>query len=134
MNILLDTRIALWSIAYSDKLPQKSLEILQDANNTFFVSIAPIWEVAIKHSLHPEEFSMSEVEYARFISIMGFNKLSIEVKHILALRTLGRAENAPKHNDPFDRIMIAQAKSENMIFLTHDKLLPFYEEDCICFV
>ena len=51
-----------------------------------------------------------------------------------ALETITRAANAPRHNDPFDRMLVAQAKAENMSFLTHDTLIPYYEEKCIIFV
>lgn len=47
------------------------------------------------------------------------------------LKTLVRQETAPKHNDPFDRMLLAQAKHERLKFITHDSMLPYYEEDCI---
>lgn len=47
------------------------------------------------------------------------------------LMTLICKENAPRHNDPFDRIMVVQARTENMKFVTHDSLIPWYMEDCI---
>lgn len=52
-------------------------------------------------------------------------------KHVSALETLKRPEDAPKHNDPFDRIMVAQAKAEGIMFLTHDTLIPYYDEPFI---
>ena len=131
MNILLDTHIALWSIADSKKLSEKCYDILQDENHDIYVSIASIWEVAIKNILHPDEFSMSEFEYVKFCEVMNFNILPVKIEHIFTLRSLTRPKEAPKHNDPFDRIMIAQAKYEKFNFLSHDSLLPFYNESCI---
>ena len=52
-------------------------------------------------------------------------------KHVSALETLKRPKDAPKHNDPFDRIMVAQAKAEGIMFLTHDSLIPYYDEPFI---
>ena len=52
-------------------------------------------------------------------------------KHVFALETIKREENAPLHHDPFDRMLIAQAKAENLSFVTHDSLLPYYGEKCI---
>ena len=52
-------------------------------------------------------------------------------KHVHALETITRAEGAPPQHDPFDRMLIAQAKAENMALITHDALLPFYQESCI---
>lgn len=45
-----------------------------------------------------------------------------------------RSEKAPIHNDPFDKIMIAQAKTDNLFFVTHDSLIKYYDEPCILFV
>ena len=134
MNILLDTHIALWAIADSKKLSEKFIDILKDNGNNYSVSIASIWEVAIKHALHPDEISMSEADNSLFCAVLNKSILPLKLEHIFMLRTLKRSEDAPKHNDPFDRLMIAHAKSEGMKFLTHDKLLPFYGEDCILFV
>ena len=134
MKLLVDTHIALWWITGSDKLSRKGLTFLDERENELLVSIASIWEVAIKHRLHPDRVSMSEVEYAKYCGATGFNVLPIKVRHIFALRALTRSEPAPKHQDPFDRIMIAQAKMERMFFLTHDALLPYYNEPCILFV
>jgi PIN domain nuclease of toxin-antitoxin system len=57
--------------------------------------------------------------------------LEIKEEHIFQLKTLKRDENVPKHNDPFDRIMIAQAKMENFKFITHDMLIEQYNEPCV---
>jgi PIN domain nuclease of toxin-antitoxin system len=61
----------------------------------------------------------------------GFYLLEIKEEHIFQLKTLKRDENAPKHNDPFDRIMLAQAKMENFKFITHDMLIEQYNEPCV---
>ena len=61
----------------------------------------------------------------------GYLVLPILNKHVSALETLKRSENAPRHNDPFDRIMVAQAKAEGFMFLTHDSLIPYYDEPFI---
>ena len=61
----------------------------------------------------------------------GYFVLPILNKHVSALETLKRLENAPRHNDPFDKIMIAQAKTEGLMFLTHDSLIPYYNEPFI---
>ena len=52
-------------------------------------------------------------------------------RHVFALETLKRPEDAPRHNDPFDRILVSQAKAENMVLLTHDSMIPYYGERCI---
>lgn len=52
-------------------------------------------------------------------------------QHVYELETLTREEGAPPHNDPFDRILISQAKADGMKFVTHDSLIPQYNEGCI---
>ena len=61
----------------------------------------------------------------------GFIPLPIECVHVLSVDGLKRGKNEPSHNDPFDRILIAQAKTESMSFITHDSLLAGYGEKCI---
>ena len=60
-----------------------------------------------------------------------FVPLSLTDKHVLAVHTLSRSNNIKEHNDPFDRLLLAQAKVENLSFLTHDELIPGYEEKCV---
>ncbi len=134
MNILLDTHIVLWAITEPNKLSKKALELLEDNNNNFYVSIASVWEVAIKNIRHPEDIPMSDFEYVNFSTMSGFDILPLKVEHIFTLKTLHRIKNAPEHNDPFDKIMISQAKSEGFYLLTDDKLLPFYDESFIIYV
>ena len=57
--------------------------------------------------------------------------LPVRDNHVFTLETLSRPKNVPKHKDPFDRILIAQAKAEEMVFLTHDSLIPYYNEPFI---
>lgn len=80
---------------------------------------------------HPETFLYSGHQLAEGCAANGFIALPIMERHVFALETLHRSENAPQHNDPFDRIMLAQAKIEGMKFLTHDAMLPYYNEPCV---
>lgn len=134
MKILLDTHILLWALTGNAKLPEKVEEIILSKDNDIYYGTASVWEVAIKHSLHSDKMPVSGVDFSEYCQKAGYEMLSISDEHVYALETLSRKENAPKHNDPFDRIMIAQAKREEMYFFTHDALLPFYNEKCIVFV
>ena len=131
MKVLLDTHIILWALIDSEKLPLKARELITDNSNEIYFSLASAWEVAIKHLNHPDRIPVSETEFLNYCKQAGYSQLIVSEKHILNLKTLHRPENAPKHNDPFDRILVAQAKSENMIFITHDSLIPYYNESCI---
>ena len=129
MNILLDTHILLWALTHDDKLPQQAIDMIIDEKNKIYYSIASVWEVEIKNSLG--KISISGEELSRYCEEAGFELLQIKEKHIFKLKTLKRDEGASKHNDPFDRIMLAQSKGEGYKFITHDSLIPFYNETCV---
>ena len=131
MKILLDTHIALWAIADSGKLSSEVMQMLESEKNKIYYSIASVWEVAIKHNIKPEQMPISEEAFFDLCEETGFELLPVEAEHIFAVKRLKRPKDAPKHNDPFDRILLAQAKCENMNFLTHDSLIPYYEEHCV---
>lgn len=96
--------------------------------------MASVWEIAIKHKIRPLQMPVPEEEFVRLCEETGFAKLQIEAEHIFLLKTLTRSKKAPKHNDPFDRILLAQAKWEKLHLMTHDSLLPYYEEDCVMYI
>ena len=131
MNLLLDTHILIWALNDDPRLSKKAKEMILDRNNTVYYSAVSVWEIAIKHANHPENVAFCGKELAAFCEQAGFVPLELGVAHIEALETLIRADGAPAHHDPFDRMLIAQAKAENIAFLTHDAILPFYQEKCV---
>ena len=131
MKILLDTHMLLWALSDNKKLPKKAAEIIDDPENSLFYSVISVWETAIKHMRHPDKLNVSSAELVNYCLKSKIKSLSLSTAHIYTLETLSRPEDAPPHNDPFDRILIAQAKSENMLFLTHDDTLSYYNEPCI---
>jgi len=134
MRILIDTHIAIWAVMNDPKLPERAKDIILDEENEIFYSTASVWEITIKHMLHPDKLRISGSLLEKGCEDNGYFVLPIFNKHVSALETLRRPENAPRHNDPFDRIMVAQAKVENLKFLTHDSLVPYYEEPFIILV
>lgn len=131
MKVLLDTHIVLWALTDDDKLSEKARMIILSKENEIYYSTASVWEVAVKHMLHPEHMPISGRQLSDYCQQADYQMLSIRDDHVYALETLQRSENAPSHKDPFDRIMLAQAKAENMLFLTQDSLIPYYQENCI---
>ena len=129
MRLLLDTHIILWAITDNEKLPNLARKLIIDESNDVYFSLASVWEVEIKHNLGKLPMSGRDL-YGDCLSA-GFTPCKIEMDHIAALASLKRSEDAPKHNDPFDRMLIAQAKVDNMKLLTHDSLIPDYNEECI---
>ena len=131
MKLLLDTHILIWALNDDPRLPKKARELLLKPENSIYYSVVSIWEVAIKHAIHPENVAFTGRELAQFCNEAGFLPLNMQEKHVFSLETIEREDDALPHNDPFDRILIAQAKAEKMRFLTHDSLLPYYNEPCI---
>ena len=131
MNLLLDTHILVWALNEDQRLSEKAREMILDPDNVIYYSSVSIWEAAIKHALHPENVTFSGKELSQYCQEAGFLPVEMRDRHVFALETITRADNAPPHHDPFDRMLIAQAKAENMSFLTHDSLLPYSNEMCI---
>jgi PIN domain nuclease of toxin-antitoxin system len=131
MNLLLDTHILIWALNEDSRLPDRAREMILDGSNMIYYSCVSIWEISIKHNNHPDNVEFTGKELSIFCKEAGFLPLEMRDKHVFALETITRADGAPPHHDPFDRMLIAQAKAENMIFVTHDSLLPYYEEKCI---
>lgn len=134
MKLLLDTHIALWAIADTAKLSSEVINLLEAESNLVFYSVASVWEVAIKHKIRPDNMPISEEKFVKLCENTGFVCLPIEPEHIFWVKTLERPMDAPKHNDPFDRVLLAQAKCENLKFITHDSSIPYYREKCVLFV
>lgn len=134
MKILVDTHIVLWSLTGDDRLPSEAIKFMENPANELYCSVASIWEVAIKHMLHPNKIMMSGADMLEKASLVGFKILQVKGGHVAALETISRPKDAPQHNDPFDRMLIAQAKAEDMLFITHDSLIPQYNENCILHV
>ena len=131
MKYLIDTHIVLWYLIGDERLPQKARNLIDDEPNEIFFSLVSMWEIEIKHIAHPEIMKPSGYTILKKCESADFSILQLRAEHIATLHSLQKAENAPKHNDPFDRMLLAQAKSENMIFVTHDSLIPYYNESCI---
>lgn len=124
----------LWALTENSKLPIKANKIINSSENVIFYSVVSVWETMIKHMRRPENLNVSPSELVHYCEGAKMKCLTLNIAHIFTLETLSRPEDAPPHKDPFDRILISQAKSEHMTFLTHDDLLPFYNEDCIMYV
>ena len=134
MEILLDTHIALWCFFAPETMSKKAISVLTDKNNILFYSVVSMLEVAVKHRKHPQQMEPSGVEFMHYCEALGFHKLEIDDRHVCALETLEREEGSAKHEDPFDRILLAQAKGDGMMLLTHDALFKAYNEPYVFMV
>lgn len=131
MNLLLDTHIAIWALLDDPALSQKARDMILDPDNTIYYSTVSTWEVMLKNSKDRTNLELTAEMFVEYCEEAGFVPLTLRNKHILGVHSLKRSDNAPPHNDPFDRLLIAQAKTENLSFLTHDGRIPYYIEKCI---
>ena len=134
MNVLLDTHILLWALSEDKRLSDKAREIILEPGNAVYYSVVSVWEVAIKHALHPDNVKLTGKELSGYCQEAGFLPLDLRDKHVYSLEEIHRDEDAPKHNDPFDRILLSQAKTENMNFITHDTMFLGYGESCVILI
>ena len=122
MKLLLDTHSLLWTLDDSRlELSAKEIEVINEPTNIVYVSIASLWEIAIKAGLGKLKIPDS---FFRDIPTLGFELLSIGLDHLEAYRSL-----ALLHRDPFDRILIAQAQVEKLTLITHDDEILQYNVD-----
>ncbi len=123
MNLLVDTHVVIWYFSNSYELSKQAKEAINEGGNLVFVSATTSWEIAIKRGLGklkaPNNFEEEMLRHR-------FDPLNITISHTLAV------ENLPfHHNDPFDRLLIAQAKMENLSLVTRDKNIMKYDVSTI---
>lgn len=124
MRYLLDTHIILWGLVGSERLSKEVRDILIDPKNEIYYSTASTWEIEIKH-LKKKEFKLSSEQFAFLCDQNGLLNIQINNKHIAELKNIN-ITNDTKHNDPFDKLLLAQAISENLTFITHDRKFANY--------
>lgn len=122
LRVLLDTHAFLWWIADSSRLSTTAYNAISQSENSVFVSAATAWEIAIKYRLGklPEAQAMN-YDIVSTIAYQGFSQLPITVQHAHRAGSLHG-----HHRDPFDRILIAQAMSENLVFISNESLFDRY--------
>jgi PIN domain nuclease of toxin-antitoxin system len=122
MKLLLDTQSFLWFIMGSPKLSFQAKTLIRDPNNDRYLSMASIWEMAMKMSLGKLKMAQS---FAAIIphqlQINGIEVLNISLDHILMVATLPF-----HHRDPFDRLIIAQALVEQLPVVGQDPMFDHY--------
>lgn len=126
MNLLLDTHIALWAITDDPKLSQLARGLIASPDNFVWVSSASVWEIAIKCALGRGDMPVSSQQALEFFKQSGYRNLPIDAAHATAVESL-----PAHHQDPFDRILVAQALIEPMRLITHDAVVARYSDTII---
>jgi len=123
VQLLLDTHVLLWSLAGDDRLGDRAVDLIEDGRNVVYVSAASIWEISIKRSLGklrvPGDVP-TEVDAASFV------RLPISFEHAVEVAAL-----PDLHADPFDRMLIAQARTDRLTLMTDDAVMQRYDVQLI---
>ncbi|MCZ4224642.1 type II toxin-antitoxin system VapC family toxin [Pedobacter rhodius] len=122
MAFLLDTHTFLWFVAGDSQLPAFIKNKLSDINEPCFLSIASMWEIAIKKQIGKLELSIDFDELFRFTERNQIEIISINEAHLTTLLNLDFF-----NNDPFDRIIVSQAIAENLTLISKDQKLKNYK-------
>lgn len=131
MNILLDTHVAYWCLYAPSNLPDNIRKMLDDENNDLYVSAISVWEIGHKHLKKEKEMPTSGSEFYDDLRFNDFYLMPVKAKHIVEYEKLKIKENMFVNKDPFDRMLVAQAKHERFKLLTHDDVMQYYNEGCI---
>ena len=121
MNLLLDTHVALWAITDDPRLSPEARALILDPRASVWVSVASLWEIAIKHSLGRGDMPVSAESAQGYFLQSGYRILAVEAEHVLGLQHLPAL-----HHDPFDRLLLAQARTEPMHLVTQDAQVARY--------
>lgn len=122
MILLLDTHTFIWYVTDNSRLSNQVLELMNDENNEILLSIASLWEIAIKQNLGKLRFNQPfEIFITQQLSLNDFRLLDIKISHVTVVATLPL-----HHRDPFDRLLIAQSVVENIPVLSADKIFDAY--------
>ncbi len=123
MKVLLDTHAFIWLDTQPEKLSKTAMDICQDTNNQMYLSMASLWEMQIKVQLGKLKL---KIPLADMLTVQqqenDLNVLNIALPHIYQLQALPF-----HHNDPFDRLIIAQSVLENMTLISVDEKFKAYD-------
>ncbi len=122
MNILLDTHTFLWFVDDNPSLSQSARVLIESEDSQPFLSVASLWEIAIKISLGKLTLKQPyETFIPQQLALNGIGVLNISLEHTAAIATLPF-----HHRDPFDRLIAVQAKIDEMVLLSADPIFDAY--------
>jgi len=122
MNILLDTHAFLWFVTDDPRLSDKARVLIEVDDSQPFLSVASLWEMAIKVSLGKLQIEQPfETFISQQLTLNGIGILSLSLEHTAAIATLPF-----HHRDPFDRLIAVQARLEQMPLVSVDKIFDAY--------
>lgn len=120
MRLLIDTHILIWTSAQPGRLRAAMATALDKPDNDIYVSAASVWEISIKNALGRLAFPLELLDET--LDNMQATALPVTISHAVAAGELPR-----HHNDPFDRMLVAQARSEGLVLVTEDMTMARYD-------
>jgi PIN domain nuclease of toxin-antitoxin system len=127
MIYLLDTHAFIWATLDTARLSKDVKEIIVNRHNEIFVSTVTFWEIALKSSIKKLTFEKMDIEdFPKYAIEMGFMIMDLKERETITFHKLPLKEN---HKDPFDRMLVWQAITNNMILLSKDNLITQYEKN-----
>jgi len=121
MKYILDTQTIIWFSEGNKKISELCNKIITDINNICYISVASVWEMAVKIKINKLSLNISLNEFIEELQKQHFSFLKINFRHAASI-----SELELHHRDPFDRIIIAQAKVENIPIISNDKKFDAY--------
>jgi len=121
VRLLLDTHALIWFLAADRRLGAPARGLIESPENTAMISIVSLWEIALKSRL-----GKLQIDFGAVLDAVGktdFVSLDLKERHLRALSAL---PSVPEHRDPFDHLLIAQARSEDLVFLSSDPRVRNY--------
>lgn len=126
MRLLLDTHIFVWAVQDDLRLSKKARSLINDRASPKIVSVVSLWEIALKRARHSTNLPLTTIQAKSFLTEADVPLLALSEAHVSAYDGLARL-----HPDPFDRMLIAQALSERLRLITHDKMVARYSDTFI---
>ena len=120
MRLLLDTHALLWSLNDDQSLGATARALIADPSNDVLVSMVSLWEIVVKIRVGKLEADIEEIDAA--IDAQGFDRLDLSLPHLAELAGL-----PTHHRDPFDHLLISQARAERLTLISQDSHFPAYD-------
>ena len=122
MKALLDTHAFLWAIDQPSLLSQAARDAIEDPANKLCLSVASLWEIALKRQAGKLELAATEEFFRAHMGQLGITEvLAVQPRHVYALLKL-----PPLHKDPFDRLLVTQCQAEGLVIVTRDRSIAQY--------
>lgn len=127
MKYLIDTHALLWTIVETNRLSDRARQVIEERKNEICVSTISLWEIALKHSIGKLDLENLNIEkIPGYIEKMGMIIIELSAQEAIECMRLPMRSD---HKDPFDRILIWQAISRKMIFISKDIKIRGYEKE-----